>query len=380
MASESEKSKKNIHCLYLTHLISGFILKFMKIIKKYFLKQLFAIFIMLLLILTGLAWMLQLMSMMKFLITYGINIGSFLGLSVLMIPFIISIIIPFVTFISIIFIYNKLIADNEITVMSSSGMSPFQIARPALRLAFILAIIHWVLNLWIVPISQTKFYDTQWELRYGLAHMKLQESSFTRMTDGLVVYVDKVSDHDLSQIMLSDKRNKKTEMTIFAETGKLISTNRGLSIIMNNGSLQYISDNFTIGTFDNFDMDLNIEDKEMESIFKVRKIPTYELFKIIINKTDLDRQKLMISEIATRLLNPIMNLILAGVCVLILLGSSLLRRRTSLAPIIAVGSMAALMGGFMSGVNIITSITGLILLGTVQLIILLLIMVKLLKK
>lgn len=354
----------------------------MKIIKRYFTKQLVTIFVMLLLILTGLAWMLQLMSMMKFLINYGINIGNFLGLTVLMIPFIVSIIIPFVTFISVIFVYNKLIADNEITVLSSAGMSPAQIAKPAIQLAFILAIIHWTLNLWIVPSTQAKFYDTQWELRYGLAHMKIHEGAFTRMADGLVVYVDKVSGYDLSQIILSDNRSPDTEITIFAEKGKLVSTNRGLSIIMDNGSIQYLSDNFTVGTFDDFDMDLNLGDPDTETVFKVRRIPTSELIYDITHKTKIKeyKKKLIVSELATRLLGPIMNLILASICVLVLLSSSLLRRRASFAPIIAIGFMAVLMAGFMSVTNIIHSLNGLLFLASSLIIVLVFILIKLIKK
>ena len=114
----------------------------MKILNRYFLRQLIAIFLMLLLILTGLAWMMQIMSMMKFLLKYGIDVGSFLGLTALMVPFIASIIIPFVCFISVIFVYNKLIADNEVTVMAASGLSPGQIARPALVLGTFLMIVN----------------------------------------------------------------------------------------------------------------------------------------------------------------------------------------------------------------------------------------------
>jgi lipopolysaccharide export system permease protein len=114
----------------------------MKILNRYFMRQLVAIFIMLLLILTGLAWMMQIMSMMKFLLKYGIDVGSFLGLTSLMIPFIASIIVPFVCFVAVIFVYNKMISDNEVTVMAASGLSPHQIARPALRLGGVLMVLN----------------------------------------------------------------------------------------------------------------------------------------------------------------------------------------------------------------------------------------------
>ena len=311
---------------------------------------------MLLLIFTGLAWTMQIMSMMKFLLNYGVKFSSFIGLTALLIPFIVSIIIPFVTFIAIIYVYNKTISDNEATVMMASGLSPAQLARPAIRFAGILTILNLVLNLWIMPISQNYFYDTQWNLRYGLAHLKLQESAFTNLSDGLVVYVDKVSGHDMSQVMLSDTRNKKTEMIIFAETGKLVTTPRGLSIVMENGSLQASNQSMVTGTFDSFDMDLNVATRENSSSFRVRRISTYDLIKHANVADTLPRHKKMIfSELSNRMLMPFMNLILAVVCSAILLKTSLLRRRASMSPALAVLAMAIVMTLFMTSSNMLES-------------------------
>lgn len=343
----------------------------MKIINRYFSRQLIVIFVMLMLVLTGLAWMVQVMSMMKFLLNYGVELGGFVGLTALMIPFIASIIIPFGAFIATIFVYNRLIADNEVTVLAASGMAPKQIARPAMILACALALCHLCMNVWIVPATQAKFYDTQWELRYGLAHMKLQESAFTQMADGLVVYVDKVSGHDLSQLMLSDSRNIQNQITVFANRGKLVATTRGLSIIMDGGSL-LVRDatGTTVGTFDTFDMDMNVADGTRESAFKVRRIPTSVLIAALTSQKDAREHKQAIGEIGTRFLGPVMNIILVGLCVLILLRSSLLRRRASIAPIIAVASMAGAMALFMSATNMISSITDLAVLAAAQMLVL----------
>ena len=306
--------------------------------------------------------MLQIMSMMKFLLNYGVELTSFLGLTLLMVPFIVSIIVPFVTFIAIIFVYNKLISDNEITVMAATGLSPKQIARPALILAAVLTVLHFALNIWIVPRTQSLFYSTQWNLRYGLAHMKLQESAFTQLSDGLVVYVDKVSGHDLSQVMLSDMRDEDAPITIFAEKGKLVSTTRGLSIVMTNGALQANGDTLTTGTFDSFDMDLNVADKEGGDSFKVRRVSTGVLLRSVLDAPNEKQHKMVLAELCSRFLGPLMNLILAALCATILLRSSLLRRRASFAPALAVAGMAVVMSLFMSASNMIGSITQFLLL------------------
>ncbi len=308
---------------------------------------------MLLLILTGLAWTMQIMSMMKFLLNYGVSFSNFIGLTALLIPFIISIIIPFVTFIAVIYVYNKTISDSEASVMMASGLSPRQMAMPAIRFAGVITIINLVLNLWLVPISQNYFYDTQWNLRYGLAHLKLQESAFTNITDGLVVYVDRVSGHDMSQVMLSDSRNKNSEMVIFAETGKLVTTPRGLSIIMENGSLQSNGNAMITGTFTTFDMDLNVATRENSSSFRVRRISSTELLKYTGTDTSAKHRKMVFGELSNRILMPFMNLILAIVCATVLLKTSLLRRRASFAPAVAVLLMAIIMTLYMTSANML---------------------------
>ena len=300
----------------------------------------------------------QIMSMMKFLLQYGIDVGSFLGLTALMIPFIASIIVPFVCFIAVIFVYNKMIADNEVTVMAATGISPKQIARPALVLGTGLMLLNLILSVWIVPRTQAMFYDMQWNLKYGMAHMKLQESAFTEISDGLVVYVDRVNGHDLAQVMLSDMRDADTPSMIFAEKGKLVSTARGLSLVMTNGSLQASGETMVTGTFETFDMDLNLDDKGGNNAFHVRRIPTRDLIKIVFDAKTEKQHKTILTEMCNRFLSPLMSLILAALCAVILLRSSLLRRRASFAPMVAVGAMAGTMALYMSLSNMVASLTG----------------------
>lgn len=296
--------------------------------------------------------MLQILTMMKILLNYGIDFFSFIKLSSLMIPFIISIIIPFITFISVIYIYTKLINDNEITVIASCGTSNLKIAKPSLIFAIMLSIIQLLLKLWLVPLSQDHFYNMQWELRYGLANIKLQENNFNKISNGLVVYVDRVIDHDLSKIMISDIRNKNN-LNIFAEKGQLITTASDLSIAMYNGSME-IQPNI-IGRFKNLNMNLNLE-KEKETGFRVRRLSTYSLIEKSLSKEiNTEHKKQIFVELYNRFLSPVINFILVLVCTTILLSFSLLRRRVSLSPFFAILSMSIIMSVFMSVANLVSN-------------------------
>ena len=71
--------------------------------------------------------------------------------------------------------------------------------------------------------------------------------------------------------------------TLDTETGKLVTTARGLSLVMKNGALQFSGNQTVTGTFDTFDMDLNVVDKEGNTSFRVRRIPTMELMRIVFD-------------------------------------------------------------------------------------------------
>ncbi len=58
-----------------------------------------------------------------------------------------------------------------------------------------------------------------------------------------------------------------------------------------------------------------------------------------------------------------MNLVLAALCAVVLLRSSLLRRRASFAPAVAVLAMAVVMAAFMSASNMVSSVTQFVVLG-----------------
>ncbi|MDR0967448.1 MAG: LptF/LptG family permease [Rickettsiales bacterium] len=349
---------------------------------RYLLRQIALFFVMLLLILTGLAWMLQILSMLKILIQYNVSIGGFMGLTTMLIPYIMTLIIPFAIFIATMFVYNRMISDREITVMMGAGLSPARIAHSAFLLTGVITAVHLLFNLWLVPASQNNFYTKQWEIRYGLAHLALQESSFNRLADDMVVFVDRVNDKDMSNLMLFDNRNPKNQIIAVAQRGKLIATNRGMSLVMDHGSIQSMGDAFVVGTFDTFDMDMNISDNRAENAFRARRISSPALIKSVSMPTIFSETeyKSLIAEVANRFLMPLMDIILVLIASIVLLKSSLLRRKMSIAPAIATIAMTGAMALFMTISGVITSVSALIALAAGQIITIICLIMALIKK
>ncbi|MDR2770227.1 MAG: LptF/LptG family permease, partial [Rickettsiales bacterium] len=140
----------------------------MKIIDRYLSRQLAGSFAGFGLVLAGLAWMVQLLLLLKLIVRNGLDIGGFLGMSLYTFPMLVGIIAPFVMFISVAFVYNRAISSSEITACYGAGLRPMALARPAIRTGFIVMVLHLASNLWLAPKTQDLFYGRQWELRYGL--------------------------------------------------------------------------------------------------------------------------------------------------------------------------------------------------------------------
>ncbi len=329
---------------------------------------------MLLLVFTGLAWMTQIISLLGLLIKYGINLFSFVKLSLMIIPFIVAIIMPYLIFIAVVFVYNRMISDREIPVLQSAGMSPIQLSKYALIFTGFLTAIHFALNLWIVPISQNYFYNYQWELRYGLAHLKITEGVFTKMSDDLVVYVEKVNGNKLTNLFIQDDRDKKSQKIIMAEYGEMVHTTKGITLIMVNGSMQYKTDTLTYGSFSDYEMDLNLEQQTEFKQFKIRMIPTSELISKeyrnvvqgkITNEADayvakniLNKEKnikKVVYETGNRFLSPFMDIILTLIALVALLKTSTLRRAYSLAIPVSIFFMGFAQAAFMMSLNFLSA-------------------------
>jgi len=320
------------------------------ILDKYIRRQLFSSFVAIGLVLVGIAWMIQILLLMKLIIRHGVEVQGFLGMSMYTFPMLIGMIMPFVSFIAVTSIYGKIITNNEVPVMFASGLSPIRIARPALFFGIVVTVLHTFMNIVVIPQSQDKFYSTQWNLRYGLGHLKLREATFNKMMDHVVIYVEEIRDTDMRGLMIRDGRGGE-ERIITATYGQMVSTLNGMSIVMGPGSFQAQGKiGNAIGTFSGAEMDMGLGDVEDARGRNPRRLTTGELLELIKDFDSQHRwlQTRVASEATNRFLSPLMNMMLILVSLVFLLKSNILRRKKSYSSADASTVMLLLMTAFMS--------------------------------
>jgi lipopolysaccharide export system permease protein len=165
----------------------------------------------------------------------------FMRLTGLLIPSFIAVILPITTFVVILFVYQRLAGDREITVMRAAGLSAWALARPALALALLTTAAGYWLNLSVVPATFKSFRDYQWEIRNKVTAFLLQEGVFTSISDKMVVYVrTRSTDGSLHGILVDDARDPAVHATIIAVSGQLIEGAKSPRVLLLNGSRQEI--------------------------------------------------------------------------------------------------------------------------------------------
>jgi lipopolysaccharide export system permease protein len=232
----------------------------MRSIDRYILRQLSLGMVLVTLGLTAILWLTQSLRFVELTVNKGASIADFLSLTLLVVPNFLTVILPVSIFAVALFTYDRLIADRELLVLRSAGVSHAALARPALVLALACAAIGFLLNLWLIPLSVHAFHFLQWQMRSSATAVLIREGTFTQIGNGLTVYVrSRTADGELHGIIVDDRRDRERTITLMAERGALIKKPDGTpEVVMFNGTRQQEvrgSDRMSLLHFDNYAMD-----------------------------------------------------------------------------------------------------------------------------
>ena len=193
--------------------------------------------------LLAVTWLTQSLRYVELMISQHVPIETFLTLTGLLLPSLLSVLLPFSAFIVTVFVYNKLSGDRETIVLQTAGLGPLQIARPALVFSIALSILGGILTTWLAPESMRLFKEKQWELRHSISHVLVQEGMFSTLAKGITLYVrNRSSQGEFLDIMIHDTRNPDKTHTILAERGSIAPGTSGITLILHNARSHRVID------------------------------------------------------------------------------------------------------------------------------------------
>lgn len=221
----------------------------MNLITRYLMKSLFIALLFISLSLVFAVWLTQILRFLELVVDSGAPAGTFFHLLALIIPRLLEVILPIGALGAILFIYNKMILDNELIVMRAAGLSQAQLIRPALWLVSLLAIFQFFLVGWISPASHAALQEMRQEIKAQYSSLLIREGVFNRFGDDVTVYVrEKDGEGRLKGLMIHQRgQDGAPGSTIIAENGLMVSdievideenSRETLQIIVSQGSRQ----------------------------------------------------------------------------------------------------------------------------------------------
>jgi lipopolysaccharide export system permease protein len=231
----------------------------MNLFNRYVFRSLAFAMIFVTITVSGAVWLTQSIRFLQMAVGGGAPFRVFLELVALSLPNFISIVMPISMLAIVLFVYNRMNAESEIVVMRAAGLPPWQLARPALILGVVMALVMFVMNAYIGPVSNRTMKMVRNDAQNEYSNILLRDGVFNNL-GALTIYVrDRDYNGDLLGIMIEDDKDPKNPRTIVAKRGVLVDTETGPRLIVYNGErqeLDHATQHISRLTFDDYTIDL----------------------------------------------------------------------------------------------------------------------------
>ena len=241
-------------------------------IPRYIFRQLAIGTVLVSVALAFIVWLTQSLQLLQFIINKGLAIGAWLQLTMMLLPWFLSVILPAALFLVTLFVYNRLAMDRELVVAQAAGISRLGLARPALLSAGAAVVVGYLLTLVIVPNAYQSFRTLQWTIRNDVSQFMLREGAFNQITKDLTVYVRaRAQNGDLMGVLIHDTRAPDAALTTMAERGAMGRSETGSRVVLFNGSRQSLepgTGSLSVLYFDSYALDFGALQAEQDSRYE----------------------------------------------------------------------------------------------------------------
>ncbi|MEO1253056.1 MAG: LptF/LptG family permease [Pseudomonadota bacterium] len=188
---------------------------------------------------TLIVWMTQTLNRVDIVVEHGAGIGLFAYLSLLIIPSLLALIIPFSVFAAIVYALYRLHSDSEIAVLFAAGVSRRRLAAPILALTAVGALATLYVNIDLMPRTYRVLKQNIADVRANVASAVLRSGEFTTLIDGFTIYIDDARPGgQFVGLLVNDYRDPDDTKTYMAARALLAETENGPMLFLREGNLQ----------------------------------------------------------------------------------------------------------------------------------------------
>jgi len=147
----------------------------MTIFERYIFKNLFVATLFIGLTLIVVVFLTQSLRFLELVMDSGASSLSFWILTFLALPRFFEVLLPLSLMAAILFVYNRMASDSELSVVRSLGYSSLKLARPALMLGVLVSVFLWGMTMWAAPKSLAQMHHMRQAIKSQFSALFLRE-------------------------------------------------------------------------------------------------------------------------------------------------------------------------------------------------------------
>lgn len=236
-------------------------------------------------------------------------------------------------------IYNRLIVNNEITILKNSGLTNVNIGYPIGSIAIAATLFCFFISFFLMPYANKKLRFARQNFENNYSNLSFAKGTFETLKTLTIYIKDKDEKNRLFGILLNDKKNKETSLTITAKSGYLLFENEKLLLYMQDGTVQRFN-NLTykseILNFDDYVFNLSESNSSTnsQSRWKPKERYLHELLNPdVVDKEEFPKYR---AELQQRLTYPLMPMILSALALACMLRGNFSRYGNNLNILLAI--------------------------------------------
>ncbi|MDH4440621.1 MAG: LPS export ABC transporter permease LptF [Rhizobium sp.] len=230
----------------------------MKILEQYILRRVVLMFLTALLPVLAIIWTTQVLQRINLVTDSGQSVGSFMKLATMILPTLISTVLPFALVIGITQTLTTMNNDSELAVIDAAGAPRSTIRRPLILLGVGLTLFSFVMVSFVEPSMRVNVRSMIATAYADLLSSVIEEKTFRKVEEGLYVQIsERQSGRGLKGLLVADSRDPASQLIYYSREGAVDET--GKTLVMQDGEVQRKAPtgDVTVIRFDRYAFDLS---------------------------------------------------------------------------------------------------------------------------
>ena len=205
---------------------------------RYLFKQYLIAFLIFTLMFGGMVYIVQSVQLLDKIDGRIDSLLYFFGLTLLLLPKLFVHVMPLSMLAALVSVKQRMINDNELVILSTSGQNRWQLAAPGLLLCLGVTVFLALMEFQVQPMTMQELREKRKEIADNLFVNLIKPGTFSEIGKGLTIYVNSISDKGFYEnIIIYDATKEDRSVVYIAESAEIVQNNSQPGMRLVNGKV-----------------------------------------------------------------------------------------------------------------------------------------------